>query len=398
MKTLGSADVTVIGGGAVGTAVAAYLALAGVDTALVERGEYASGSSRRCDGHAVTYDSPPGFFSRFCKLGLDLFPEMIPLLPCDIQFEPEGIGLLVDDERDMETVLATYEGKKKEGVPVALWDQKDLRHHEPNVADRVLACLNFTGDAKLNPMRLAFGLAQLARDNKAKTFPFTRVDGFSVDGGGAVNAVETDRGAILTKRVVLCAGVWTPLLGQMAGVSIPIRPRQGHVLVTERLSGLIGKNYAEYGYLAAKGGKTRAGVTPAMENFGVAMVLEPSHEGTVLIGSSRRHVGMNTEPHPAVMQAMAQRCMHFFPAFEKTRLIRAYAGLRPASPDGKPIISPTHVKGLFVASGHEGNGIGLSLVTGKLVSQMLTGGEPILDISPLHIDRFGLNPKALPAD
>ena len=396
MKRLGNADVAVIGGGAVGTAVACYLAMAGVDTALVEQGEYASGSSRRCDGHAVTYDSPPGWFSRFCKLGLDMFPQMIPLLPCDIQFEPEGIGLLVDDERNMETVLATYEGKKNEGVPVSFWDQKELRHHEPNVADHVLACLNFTGDAKLNPMRLTFGLAQLARDRGAQTFTGTRVTGISME-NGKVNGVETDRGMIAAQQVVLCAGVWTPLLGQMAGITVPIRPRQGHVLVTERLSGLIGKNYAEYGYLLAKGGKARVGVTPAMENFGVAMVLEPSHEGTVLIGSSRRYVGMNTEPHPAVMQAMAQRCTHFFPAFASTRLIRAYAGLRPATPDGKPIVSPTHVRGLFVAAGHEGNGIGLSLITGKLVSQMLTGEEPLMDLTPLHIDRFALNPTALPA-
>lgn len=86
-------DVAVIGGGAIGTAVACFLAQDGVETALVERGEYAWGSSRRCDGHAVTYDSPPGYFSRFCKLGLDMFPEVAPHLDCDIQFEPVGLGL-----------------------------------------------------------------------------------------------------------------------------------------------------------------------------------------------------------------------------------------------------------------------------------------------------------------
>ena len=64
-----NAEIVVIGGGAVGTAVACYLARDGADVALVERGEYAWGSSRRCDGHAVTYDSAPGYFSQFCKIG-----------------------------------------------------------------------------------------------------------------------------------------------------------------------------------------------------------------------------------------------------------------------------------------------------------------------------------------
>lgn len=349
-------DVAVIGGGAIGTAVACFLARDGVETALVERGEYAWGSSRRCDGHAVTYDSPPGYFSRFCKLGLDMFPEVAPHLDCDIQFEPVGLGLLVDDEKDMETVLANYEGKKKEGMSVTLWHRSELLRNEPGIADSVVACLNFMKDAKLNPMRLCFGLAELARKNGARIFNRTTVTGFSVK-DGALQAVQTDRGVIQARKVILAAGVWTPELGHMLGVKIPIRPRQGQILVTECSSGLAGKNYAEFGYLAAKGGKARSGVTPEMEQFGVAFVLEPSAEGTVLLGSSRRFVGMDMEPNPAVMQAIAQRAMRFFPAAAQTRIIRAYSGLRPASPDGKPIISPTHIRGVYIVSGHEGNGI-----------------------------------------
>lgn len=391
MSTKDCADIVVIGGGAIGTAVACYLARDGLDVMLVERGEYAWGSSRRCDGHVATYDSPPGYFSRFCKLGLDLFAEIAPLLPCDIEFEPEGIGLLVDDERDLETVMQTYEGKKAEGSDVVFWDREELRHQEPNIADGMVGCLNFMGDAKLNPMHLAFGLAELAASHGARTRTRTGVTGIAVT-NGRVQAVETDRGRVATDKVVLAAGVWTPLLGSMIGLRVPIRPRQGQILVTERLSGLASKNYAEYGYLLAKGGKTRTGVTPAMEQFGVAMVLEPSAAGTVLFGSSRRYVGMNLEPHPEVLQAMAQRAMHFFPAVADARIIRAYAGVRPASPDGKPIISPTHIRGVYVASGHEGNGIGLSLVTGKLVSQLVRGETPDIDMAPLHLDRFGLNP------
>lgn len=125
-----NAEIVVIGGGAVGTAVACYLARDGADVALVERGEYAWGSSRRCDGHAVTYDSAPGYFSQFCKIGQDMFPEISRELPCDIEFEPEGLGLLVDDERDMETVLANYEGKKNEGVDVTFWDRDELLRHD----------------------------------------------------------------------------------------------------------------------------------------------------------------------------------------------------------------------------------------------------------------------------
>ena len=214
-----NAEIVVIGGGAVGTAVACYLARDGADVALVERGEYAWGSSRRCDGHAVTYDSAPGYFSQFCKIGQDMFPEISRELPCDIEFEPEGLGLLVDDERDMETVLANYEGKKNEGVDVTFWDRDELLRHEPHVSDKVIACLNFNGDAKLNPMRLCFGLAELARQKGAKAFNRTAVTGITVK-NGAVQSVDTSSGSIATK------GFAWPMLDGMVNRTVPIVPAE----------------------------------------------------------------------------------------------------------------------------------------------------------------------------
>lgn len=396
MRTLAQADTVVIGGGAIGTAVASYLARDGLDVALVEKGEFAWGSSRRCDGHVVTYDSPPGYFSILCRTGQEMFQEMARELDYDIEYEPEGLGLLVDNEADLDALSATYEGKKQEGTSVALWDQKELRHHEPHVADRVIACLNFTNDAKLNPMHLVFGLARHAQKNGAQLVTKTQVTGMRIT-NNQVTHVETDQGLIGCKRVIIAAGVWTPLIGDMAGVAIPIRPRQGMIIVHERVRNLIGKNYAEFGYLAAKGGKSRPGVTAAMEQFGVAAVLEPTAEGTVLAGSSRRFVGIDHQPHPVVIQAMAQRIAYFFPKFKDVRMLRTYAGVRPCSDDTVPIISPTHVGGLYVSSGHEGNGIGLSLISGKLTAQMLQAQKPLVDMAPLHIDRFALNPPALPA-
>lgn len=387
MNKLECADTVVVGGGAIGSAVACYLARAGVDVALVERGECPWGSSKRCDGHAVTYDSPSGYFSRFCKMGLDMFPQIIPELPCDINFEPEGIGLLVDDEKDMDAIRETLEGKRAEGMDVSLWDQDELRRNEPNVAPHVLASLNFWGDAKLNPMRLVFGLIKVAERHGAKIYPRTETTCILKE-NGKVCGVQTGRGLIRCKKVVLSAGVWTPLIAHGVGVEVPIRPKQGQILVTERVRGLLGKSYAEFGYLAAKGGQKRNGVSPEMEQFGVALVLEPTAHGTILCGSSRRFVGMDMEPHPAVMRAQAQRVLHFFPRFSEARLIRAYAGLRPTTPDGKPIISSTPLEGLYIAAGHEGNGIGLSLITGHLVSQMLRGEEPSFDLAPFRLDRF----------
>ncbi|MSS28001.1 FAD-binding oxidoreductase [Desulfovibrio sp. PG-178-WT-4] len=395
MSNKRTAGTVVIGGGAVGTSVACYLAMGGMDVTLVERGEFAWGTSRRCEGHVVTYDTPPGDFSLFCKTGQDLFYEAQKFLPVDFDFSPEGIGLLVDNESHLEMVKANYEGKQKEGYNVTLWDRDELRRHEPNIGDNVIGCLNFNNDCTLNPMRLCFGLAEHARAHGAVIMPRTHVMDLRME-NGRVSGVETDKGLILTENVVLAAGVWTPRLGAMLGVNVPIRPRQGHILVTERVQGLLNKAYVEYGYLLTKHGLKRDNVTPDMDKFGVAFVIEPSTAGTVLIGSSRRFVGMDTRPHPSVMRAVAERGTQFFPALSDMRLLRCYAGVRPATTDELPIISTTHIPGLFIGAGHEGLGISLSLITGKIMSQLVRGQTPFIDISYMGIDRFGLNPPAMP--
>lgn len=244
-------------------------------------------------------------------------------------------------------------------------------------------------------MRLCFGLAEHARAHGAVIMPRTHVMDLRME-NGRVSGVETDKGLILTENVVLAAGVWTPRLGAMLGVNVPIRPRQGHILVTERVQGLLNKAYVEYGYLLTKHGLKRDNVTPDMDKFGVAFVIEPSTAGTVLIGSSRRFVGMDTRPHPSVMRAVAERGTQFFPALSDMRLLRCYAGVRPATTDELPIISTTHIPGLFIGAGHEGLGISLSLITGKIMSQLVRGQTPFIDISYMGIDRFGLNPPAMP--
>ena len=91
------------------------------------------------------------------------------------------------------------------------------------------------------------------------------------------------------------------------------------------------------------------------------------------------------------MQALAERAIRFFPIIRDIKVIRAYSGLRPFTPDHLPIISDTPVPGFFIAAGHEGDGIGLSAITGRLMSNLIAGREQPIDISPLAFGRFHQN-------
>jgi sarcosine oxidase subunit beta len=176
----------------------------------------------------------------------------------------------------------------------------------------------------------------------------------------------------------------------MIGMDIPVKPRQGQILVSERTFQVARRAVIEFGYLMAKFGKGdyQRNITPEMEKYGIAFVFEPTSAGNFLIGSSRQFADEDTTVNVHLLKAMAKRAIRFFPVLRQIQIIRSYAGLRPYTPDHFPIISETRVPGFYVAAGHEGDGIGLSLITGKLMAQIITREPTDIAIEPLRLDRF----------
>ena len=123
-------------------------------------------------------------------------------------------------------------------------------------------------------------------------------------------------------------------------------------------------------------GSYAASVKSAAEGVQVALVAEMTAGGTVLLGSSREFVGFDRGVSPAVVQAIAARALRFLPRLAQASIIRSYAGLRPWSPDHLPLVGPVDtVPGFYLATGHEGAGIGLAPVTGQLIADWIVGGR-----------------------
>ncbi|MCP4691411.1 MAG: FAD-binding oxidoreductase, partial [Desulfobacterales bacterium] len=245
-------------------------------------------------------------------------------------------------------------------------------------------------DGSLNPMALAYGLARDAKKRGAIIRTHAEVTGIRLDSRGRVESVETDGGKIKTPRVVNACGIFAPRIGRLVGVEIPIRPRQGQILVSERTFPVGRRKVMEFGYLMAKfgGGDYKRDVDSDMEEFGVAFVFEPTRAGNFLIGSSRRFVGENLASDRRLLAALARRAIRFFPVIKDINVIRGYTGLRPYTPDHFPIISETPVPGFYIAAGHEGDGISLSLITGKLMTQIILGRPTEIEVDRLSLGRF----------
>lgn len=385
-----SADVVVIGGGVVGTAIAYFLVRNNMDVILVEKGAITAGTSGRCEGDVLVCDKMPGFDSRLNKFSQDLFPEIANELDYDISWTRKGSLLAIENEEELEKAKKFCSQLNAEGLPVRILDKYEIHEDEPHLAPDIVGGMETDCDGSLNPMALAYGLVHGAKKLGAKVLTYSAVTDIRLDADGCIERVVTEKEEILSKRVVNAAGAWAPEIGKLVGLDIPIKPRQGQMLVAERTFPVARRKVMEFGYMMAKfeSSDYTRDVTPEMEKYGIALVFEPTEATNFLIGSSRRFVGMDTSCHLDVLRAMAQRAIRFFPVIKDIKIIRSYAGLRPFTPDHLPIISETEVPGFYVAAGHEGDGIGLSLITGKLLSQMICGEQPSITIEPLKLSRF----------
>jgi glycine/D-amino acid oxidase-like deaminating enzyme len=377
------ADVVVIGGGIVGAACAYYLCQAGLKVHLLERGAPASGTSRACDGLILLWDKSPGAELTLGLSSVQLWSQLDESLDGDFGYHRCGTIFLAADEQSL------IEGHRKAallggyGVSAQTVDAEGLRSLEPLLAPDLVGGVYFPEDANLDPRKVTLALIGAAQQNGLTLHTYSRVTGIrrSLGKDGRITAVISQQDEISTETVVCTAGVWSGQIAGMVGVALPLKPRKGHVLVTARSLDPVRHALLEGAYSAT--------VQSGTEDLQVALVAEMTSDGNLLLGSSRQFSGFDRNVSLDVVNAIAARAVRFLPVLSTLPVIRSYAGLRPWSPDHKPLIGPWEgVPGFYVATGHEGAGIGLAPVTGQLITKWIIGAElpPVAeDICP---DRF----------
>ncbi|MEB9737976.1 FAD-dependent oxidoreductase [Bacillus cereus] len=380
-------DVLIIGGGIIGCSIAYYTSKYGRDVTIIEKGEFVSGTSSRCDGNILAIDKDPGFDSQMSLVSQKLVTDLSEELEHSFEYRAPGSILVCESDEEMEAAQQWVNRQKEAGLPFRMLDRKDIREESPFFADDLLGGLECATDSTVNPYLLAFSLLSEAQKFGAKAFKQTEVKSMEIETDGSF-VVETTNGTFTAQQVVNAAGVWAPKIGQMLNINIPIEPRKGHIIVASRQQHVGCRKVMEFGYLISKfGGKRK--VDALTEKYGVALVFEPTESQNFLIGSSREFVGFHTRINNEVVKCIANRAIRFYPKMADMMVIRSYAGLRPWTEDHLPIISRVeHIPNYFIAAGHEGDGISLAAVTGKVIEELLNEKETIIPIEPLRLSRF----------
>lgn len=383
------AEVVVIGGGVIGTSVAYYLAREGVEVALVDKDDIASGTSSACDGFIMLQTKEPGPKLKMALESAKIFQSLDKQLGYDIEYKKNGGMVVIETEEELEVISSLVNRQKKLGLEVELLDKNQMMKRQPYLSNHFLASTYSPADAQVHPIKLTLGFAQAARNHGAKFYPFTQVKRIKVK-GTQVNSVVTTKGEIRTKAVVNAAGVGAPEIGKMVSLQIPITPRRGQILVTEQVPPLVKGILTSTAYLRAKSKKeSPSTANQDIERLGAGLIVEQTEDGNLLIGSTREFVGYNRRTSYEGVCTILRCATRALPVLQEIHAIRSFAGLRPTTPDGLPIIGETPgLKGFFIAAGHEGDGIALSPVTGKLVRDLVIKGESFFPLDYLNLERF----------
>ncbi|MFS8652288.1 MAG: FAD-dependent oxidoreductase, partial [Caldibacillus sp.] len=373
--------------GIIGAAIAYYCSKAGLDITVLEKGELASGTSSRCDGNILAIDKNPGFDCQMALKSQQLVQELAKELEIPFEYRKPGSILVCENEEEMIAAEKWVEQQTAAGLDFRMLDREDLKNESKYFADDLLGGLECKTDATVNPYMLTFSLYYSAEKLGAKIHTKTKVTRLQKKPGGHF-CIETTNGIFTANQVINAAGVWAPVIGEMVNIKIPILPRKGQILVASRQQPVGLRKIQEFGYLLSKFGGERK-VDETTKKYGVALVFEPTESQNFLIGSSRQFVGYDTKVNWDVVRCMARRAVRFFPKIADMTVIRTYAGLRPWTEDHLPIVSPVdEVPNFYIAAGHEGDGISLAAITGKVIQEMLTGEETSIPVEPLRYDRF----------
>ena len=381
-------DVIVVGGGIIGCSVAWQLGKRGKNVLLLERNDSASGSAGATDGFVGCHTKKPGPQLDLAIQSIAMFDEIMEDLGPDIDFEANAGGLQpVEDKEQWDVLSQMVEKQRESGVDVRMISAQEACRLVPGLSPDIYGALYSPTANKVNPLRLTFAYRRLARESGVTILDGVTVTGFTLE-GGRIKAVQSDHGEFPCGTVVNCCGSWAGKVAKLAGLDLPIKPRKGQLAVTEPIGFYMRPTLQCARYNVIKFHPERI-KDPTVLRLGSSMNIVQTAEGSLVFGGTREFVDFEGENTFEAIETMAKRVLRFFPQLKDVSVIRCFSGFRPYTPDGLPLLGEvSSLPGFYMAAGHEGDGIAMSPITGKLIAELIVDGAPSYDISSFSPNRF----------
>ena len=361
-------DVVIIGGGVIGLSLAWSLRRHGLSVLVVEKGEPARQATHAAGGMIAHCDPHnPAALAGMIAASARMYPEFVRELRAEAFESP--------DLRDAGTIafLAANESPNCDGARAL--DDGELSRLEPMVMLRGRAY--FLPERSVDPRKLGSALEKAARNRGVDFATGSPVTEVAVLGGRATG-VRTAKSFYAAGAVVNCAGAWA---AQIKPFGAPTRPVKGQMLCVVPAHPTQAKE--------AWVGHPKQGPLIQHTIRTPEVYIIPRSDGRIVLGATVEEAGFDKRVDAEAVQRLHQAAANAVPDIAHMRIHDAWAGLRPGSPDGLPILGATSLPGYYAATGHYRDGILLAPITAQVMSQLLTGQPTGFELAPFSPLRFG---------
>jgi glycine/D-amino acid oxidase-like deaminating enzyme len=364
-------DAIIVGAGIVGAACARALAREGMRVTVIDAAMVGGGATAAGMGHVVVMDDSPAQLA-LTRYSQQLWHDLVAEMPEECEYDPCGTLWVAADEEELAAAREKQATLRGYGIRAELLDARQLVEAEPQLRPGLAGGLVQCDDLVIYPPCAARWLLDQAVAKGCQLRLNCRVTSIAAD-----HVLLTDGTRLAAGCVINAAGTAAVRLTP----GLPIRPRKGHLVITDRYRGFVHRQLIELGYIKSAGGT-------ASES--VAFNVQPRHTGQLLIGSSRQYDNESDEVESPILGRMLRRAIEYLPALAGLSAVRTWTGFRASTDDKLPLIGlwPQSPR-LYIAAGHEGLGITTSLGTAELLADMIIERESKIAREPYLPERIG---------
>jgi glycine oxidase len=336
--------VVVIGGGVIGCAIAERLSLEGHQVLLLER-DHLGG---RASGAAAGELSPQSTSSPAAEeadQSLKLFPELIARIEKD-----SAMSVEYRVQQGLQPAFTEEEAAELRAGGERWLDGRACRTAEPAMSHEVIGAV-LLEHAHLTPPRFVHALARAAAAHGADIRQGTPATGFDITNQEVLRVI-TPAGAHEADWAVIAAGPWSREVASAAGVDIEVHPQRGQLAALDPGAMVLTRSlFWSKGYLV------------------------PKADGTIIAGGTEEDSGFDDRPTAAGIASLLDLACRLVPGLASASVLRTWAGLRPVTPDGRPLVGAMGARNLIVATGHHRKGILLAPLAAAQVSSLISGSR-----------------------
>lgn len=378
-----NSDVIVVGGGIVGCSAAMFLADAGMDVNLLDRGEISGEASGLNAGSIGGYGwgRSPSLQEHLTMGSLDIFKSLQIEKGYDIEFRQSGSLVAIQSLNQYEYAQERVSYLKSEGMQVEILSPNEAKSYEPNLNGDLNGYMYSSYRGQADPIKSTRAFSEVAKNNGAIITASAPVTSLEQAGQGWI--VRSHNRVFNCQALLIATGAWTSEIGNMIGLNIPIQPVRGQMWATDSIPPRIfhtisSMESSEYWH---KNPIVNEDSPPELTHNGDSRVTRHLYgrqraNGEVIFGGDRELLGFRDDVSFTGIEVNKTHAGEILPFLDQLSVKRTWSGIMPFSPDGLPLIGRIEqYENLFLATGLGSSGFGRGPGSGMLVADLIVRGE-----------------------